>query len=158
MRRDFRKCWKIFVIDFYSNNNPFIVFDQIFHAFLIKACFQNKNATSECLKNLTTGATLRNCFNRISESQALYSIGERVSHHEFFYRDALPKNFTQNSLFFFRNFFVVVDLQVYHENTPSLLFSEWFCETFGNSLHFTSLARSPLGKMITSLRKQSNTQ
>ena len=43
----------------YSNNNASIVFDQIFHSFLIKACFQNKNTISECLKDLTTGTALQ---------------------------------------------------------------------------------------------------
>ena len=43
----------------YSNDNGSIVFDQIFHSFFIKACFQKKNTLSECLKDLRTGTALQ---------------------------------------------------------------------------------------------------
>ena len=56
VKRGFRKCWKVFIIDFVfiidvdSNNNTSITFDQGFVSFLTTANLQNKTTPSGCLK------------------------------------------------------------------------------------------------------------
>ena len=110
----FKKVEKNFVIDFDFDKNalypwpfvlarkamiPSIVFDGSFHT-LIKACFQNKNTLSGCLKKRKKSYFPVSCFNSISMLPVLNNTWKRSNHHEMFCWQAALEYFTHNRVSF----------------------------------------------------------
>ena len=131
-----------------------------FTLFLLKHFSNTKTLHPSIWKIYQLEMLSSNCFNRIFELQALYRIWKRGSRPEVFSRKAVLKNFNQNRIHSYLEFFFfqLLDMRVYYESNPSSLFSEWFCETFQNILQWLHYLVCLWQKTISLLRKQTNTQ